>query len=130
MNLPGHHLWTHFPEIKDQDMRRSRESRVKWNEVAEKCHEIARDSPLKLENFEALPLVFVDDTTAPPTSEMECPFLGKEAWVMAVVKKNKKAKYFALFYRLMRVEDSIRVVLQMLNDNHLAILEMLRTKGC
>ncbi len=79
--IKGHHLWAHFSEIKDQDMRRNKESRLRWNQIVAKCVELARGSSLKLENFELLSMG--EDEAPELTSDMECPFLGKEAWVNA-----------------------------------------------
>jgi hypothetical protein len=41
--VKGHHLWAHFKEIRDQDMRRSAESIARWNAVVAECQAVAQD---------------------------------------------------------------------------------------
>lgn len=80
--VKGHHLWVHSPKMQHLDMRRSPESRSRWNMVVEKCNEMAEHSRLPdgkkviLDNF--IPLLIKDDTIP---AHWVCPFLGKEAWV-------------------------------------------------
>ena len=33
--VKGHHLWVHFPQIRDQSMRRSAEAIERWNATVE-----------------------------------------------------------------------------------------------
>lgn len=40
--IKGHHLWAHFNEIKDQNLRRSPESIRRWNQCVIECQSIAR----------------------------------------------------------------------------------------
>ncbi|MDF3047870.1 MAG: radical protein [Candidatus Midichloriaceae bacterium] len=81
--VKGHHLWAHFDEIKNQSMRRSKESIAKWNQIVHKVLEIANNKKLKngklitLENISFLDENAVHDL-APGGL---CPFLGKEAWI-------------------------------------------------
>lgn len=81
--VKGHHLWAHFDEIKDQSMRRSKESIKKWNQEVSKVFEIISNKKLPngktitLENITLLDENAVDDL-APGGA---CPFLGQEAWV-------------------------------------------------
>lgn len=81
--VKGHHLWVHFPEMRDQDLRRSPESVARWNEALTQCQLAALSTPrpaggtVKLENF--TPLTFNDGKIARHNSE--CPFLGREAWI-------------------------------------------------
>jgi glycosyltransferase involved in cell wall biosynthesis/MoaA/NifB/PqqE/SkfB family radical SAM enzyme len=87
--VKGHHLWAHFAEIKDQDMRRSADSVRRWNQIAEQCRALAANTSVRLENFHNLKMP--PPSTAPgsalPSSahavadDDECPFLGQEAWV-------------------------------------------------
>ena len=90
--VKGHHLWAHFDEIKNQNLRRSTESILKWNKIAKKCRDYAAANPLKnnkilrLDNFYDLELSAAADPLMPQVSspihpEAVCPFLGKEAWV-------------------------------------------------
>jgi len=81
--VKGHHLWVHFPEMRDQDLRRSPESVARWNKTAKECQAVATENPrpngksVRLENFSLLG--FHPEHEVP--AESECPFLGKEAWV-------------------------------------------------
>ncbi len=81
--VKGHQLWVHFPEMAEQDLRRSRDSRERWNEILRACQEAANSHrrpdgrAIILDNFLPLP---VDVETAVP-SDWVCPFLGREAWV-------------------------------------------------
>lgn len=81
--VKGHHLWTHFDEIKDQSMRRSKEAIKRWNQEVSKVFELRDNKKLpngkiiSLENITLLDENAVNDL-APGG---ECPFLGQEAWV-------------------------------------------------
>jgi MoaA/NifB/PqqE/SkfB family radical SAM enzyme len=81
--VKGHHLWVHFPEMKEQDLRRSPESVARWNQTLAQCQDASVSctrpggARLKLENF--TPLSFSEAQAMPP--ELECPFLGREAWI-------------------------------------------------
>lgn len=44
--IKGHHLWAHFQEIKDQNLRRSSESIRRWNQCVIECQSIARQNLL------------------------------------------------------------------------------------
>lgn len=83
--VKGHHLWAHFSEIKEENLRRNKDSRRRWNAIARKCREIAvthsrpSGKPFRLEHFEDL-----DESQESKESvdrELVCPFLGREAWV-------------------------------------------------
>ena len=81
--VKGHHLWVHFPEMRDQDLRRSPDSVARWNETVARCHAVAADNPrpngkpVRLEHF--TPLEFRSSQAV--AQESECPFLGGEAWI-------------------------------------------------
>jgi radical SAM protein with 4Fe4S-binding SPASM domain len=81
--VKGHHLWAHFDEIKDQDMRRSNDAITRWNEIARECIEIA-DSNL-LPNGKRIILANIYELDPEHRGELHpaatCPFLGQEAWV-------------------------------------------------
>ena len=86
--VKGHHLWAHFSEIKDESLRRSKESLQRWNTVATRCREIAAThsrpsgKPFRLENFFDLEIPQEDNEMLKEDhSELVCPFLGREAWV-------------------------------------------------
>ncbi|MCL7413335.1 MAG: radical SAM protein [ANME-2 cluster archaeon] len=78
--VKGHHLWVHSPEMQHLDMRRSIESRSRWNRIVERCQDRVKHLPegknVILENFVPLP---IENAEIPP--HWTCPFLGKEAWV-------------------------------------------------
>lgn len=84
--VKGHHLWAHFDQIKNQNMRRSPESIRRWNDTAQQCRMIAASKSrkdgthLRLDNFfdlsESTGMNEIDPTAV-------CPFLGQEAWVNA-----------------------------------------------
>jgi MoaA/NifB/PqqE/SkfB family radical SAM enzyme len=81
--VKGHHLWVHFPEMQDQDLRHSPNSVARWNETAGRCRDWVTRHPrpdgrmVRLENFN--PLQFREERIVDPDSG--CPFLRQEAWV-------------------------------------------------
>ena len=81
--VKGHQLWVHFSEMADQSLRRSRESRIRWNQTLEECRRTAAThlrpdgGRVSLDNFLPLPV----DGETPLPSDWVCPFLGREAWV-------------------------------------------------
>ena len=81
--VKGHHLWTHFPEIKALSLRRDQDSISRWNRAVEKMRKVANDNQLPngktvlLENIHPL----IPDATVDLAPGGRCPFLGKEAWV-------------------------------------------------
>lgn len=80
--VKGHHLWVHSPQMRHLNLKRSTESRKRWNRVVERCKDVAEHSHLPdgkkviLENFIPLP---IEGENVP--DNWVCPFLGKEAWV-------------------------------------------------
>ncbi|CAF0994484.1 unnamed protein product [Didymodactylos carnosus] len=82
--IKGHHLWAHFTQIKDQNLRRSPDSIRRWNKIVQECQTIAQNQLLpngkqiKLENVFELS---EDSGTSSIHPESTCPFLGKEAWI-------------------------------------------------
>lgn len=80
--VKGHHLWVHSPQMQHLSMKRSIESRSRWNTAVERCKDMIRYSCLPngkkviLENFIPLPI-----TEKNVPAYWLCPFLGKEAWV-------------------------------------------------
>uniref|UniRef100_A0A0G4HXI9 Radical SAM core domain-containing protein n=1 Tax=Chromera velia CCMP2878 TaxID=1169474 RepID=A0A0G4HXI9_9ALVE len=96
--VKGHHLWAHFAEMQDENLRRSEESILRWNAVARECREIAASVPrwrsqeregvgepfIKLVNFYDLSTSAAAGPEGRPAEihpEAVCPFLGREAWV-------------------------------------------------
>jgi MoaA/NifB/PqqE/SkfB family radical SAM enzyme len=81
--VKGHHLWAHFNEIKNEDMRRSKDSIERWNDIARECIEIADNNPLP--NGKRIILANVYELNPDHGGELHpeatCPFLGQEAWV-------------------------------------------------
>ncbi len=81
--VKGHHLWIHFHEISNLDMRRSHDSIIKWNHIVDLCEEAANKyrredgSKVKLDNFSILN----PDNPGHMTDNWICPFLGREAWI-------------------------------------------------
>lgn len=84
--VKGHHLWTHFEEIRDQSMRRSPDAIRRWNSAVRLAREVAAERSLPngqhvlLENIHPLE----EDATMDLAPGGPCPFLGKEAWVSAL----------------------------------------------
>ena len=81
--VKGHHLWAHFDEIKNQDMRREKDAIDRWNAIARECNAIAESNPLpsgkriELANFYEIEAEHGGELHPAAT----CPFLGQEAWV-------------------------------------------------
>jgi glycosyltransferase involved in cell wall biosynthesis/MoaA/NifB/PqqE/SkfB family radical SAM enzyme len=88
--IKGHHVWTHFDEIKPLSMRRSPEAIARWNQavleakVAAQEYQLPNGKPVLLENIYLLNDEAVDDL-APGG---KCPFLGQEAWISAEGRFN------------------------------------------
>jgi len=81
----GHHLWVTWPQLAEQSLRSSRESRVRWNKMVVVLRELAErlrkpdGTRLRLDNVEILSL----EGEAPTRAISLCPFVGREAWVEA-----------------------------------------------
>jgi radical SAM protein with 4Fe4S-binding SPASM domain len=81
--IKGHHVWTHFDEIRHLSMRRDISAIRRWNKAVIAAERVAQTKRLpngqqiKLENIYPLPENAKDNLT--PTGA--CQFLGKEAWV-------------------------------------------------
>ncbi len=86
--IKGHHLWTHFPEIKHLSFKYNRESIKKWNSLVDKAYEAA-DKYLR-KNGEKVILEQIDYLQEYENVEIpyeyECPFLEKELWISATGK--------------------------------------------
>lgn len=78
--IKGHQLWSHFPEIEEQNLRSKVQSAERWNEVVDICQSIAvgrnGEHKIALANFHKL-----DIKKSNISLIGECPFLGKEMWV-------------------------------------------------
>ena len=77
--LKGHHLWVTWPELKDESLRKSKDSIERWNRMVDLLYDIKKDSgsDIKLENIHKLSL----DGSSYIPEEWICPFLGREAWI-------------------------------------------------
>ncbi len=86
--VKGHHLWAHFAEIKDDDMRRSDDSRHRWNDIVVKSRAAA--AACRLPNGEQVKLDNIDflELDSNNSSLGKCPFLGKEVWISAEGRFN------------------------------------------
>jgi glycosyltransferase involved in cell wall biosynthesis/MoaA/NifB/PqqE/SkfB family radical SAM enzyme len=84
--VKGHHLWTHFDEIREQSMRRSPDAIERWNQAVLSAREAAAEQTLPNGKHVLLENIFLLDSSA--TEDLApgrpCPFLGQEAWVSAV----------------------------------------------
>lgn len=86
--VKGHHLWTHFEEIKAQSFKESAISIARWNEIVNQARAVTKNAHLKngkevlLENIEPLE----EDLLETVPEHFECPFLGKELWISATGK--------------------------------------------
>lgn len=84
--VKGHHVWTHFPELADQSLRRGPASVQRWN-AAVRAAQAATDErrlpdgrPILLDNL----FVLEEDAGEDLAPGSPCPFLGREAWISAV----------------------------------------------
>lgn len=81
--IKGHHLWAHFPEIKDLSMRRNPPAISRWNKAVKKAQEVAASNLLPNGKHIKLDNIYLLSETA--TEDLlpggECPFLGQEAWI-------------------------------------------------
>lgn len=86
--IKGHHLWTHFEEIKDLSFKTNKESIAVWNSIVDKANDAAET--YRKPNGEKVLLEQIDYLNEKETSlipeSYACPFLGKELWVSATGK--------------------------------------------
>jgi MoaA/NifB/PqqE/SkfB family radical SAM enzyme len=81
--VKGHHVWTHFPELKSLSMRRDSGAIRRFNKIVEQTRQVAQENPradgrlVKLDNLFPLP----EQATTDIAPGAECPFLGREAWI-------------------------------------------------
>lgn len=86
--IKGHHLWTHFDEIKGLSFKKDEKSISEWNSIVDQANKAA--GLYRKPNGEKILLEQVDyldtkETNTIPDS-YECPFLVKELWVSATGK--------------------------------------------
>ncbi|MGM0582799.1 MAG: radical SAM/SPASM domain-containing protein [Bacteroidota bacterium] len=86
--IKGHHLWTHFPEIRDLSFKRDKKTIAEWNAIVDEALRVAEtyrkpDGDKIL--LEQIGYLNERETTLIPESYV-CPFLGKELWVSATGK--------------------------------------------
>ncbi len=83
--VKGHHLWTHFEQIKELSMRANRQTIAHWNEyvnqafVAQEKYRKPNGEMVILENI--IPLHDIEVQEVP--EDYKCPFLTKELWISA-----------------------------------------------
>ncbi len=86
--IKGHHLWTHFDEIKNLSFKNSEKSMQKWNNIAERTFEAVEK--YKKNNGKKIILEQIDFLKTSKISEVpyeyDCPFLEKELWISATGK--------------------------------------------
>lgn len=86
--VKGHHLWTHFDEIKSLSFKNDKEGIQLWNQYVKQAEDTAEkylkpdNSKVILENI--IPLMENEKSHMP--ENYECPFLNKEIWVSATGK--------------------------------------------
>lgn len=86
--IKGHHLWTHFEEIKKLSFKYDKESIDRWNEIVDKAKDAIEKyrrpngNKILLQQVEYLN----SDNTKLVPENYSCPFLGKELWVSATGK--------------------------------------------
>jgi glycosyltransferase involved in cell wall biosynthesis/MoaA/NifB/PqqE/SkfB family radical SAM enzyme len=83
--LKAHHLWVTWSQLAGESLRRSPESRARWNSVVAELEAIASNelradgTPIQLDNIRLLS----DAACATDDMPTRCPFLGQEAWIEA-----------------------------------------------
>jgi len=86
--IKGHHLWTHFKEIKGLSFKKNESSMKLWNNMVDKAREAVQiyrkpnGDPILLEQINYLK--HEESNNVP--YEYICPFLEKELWVSATGK--------------------------------------------
>jgi MoaA/NifB/PqqE/SkfB family radical SAM enzyme len=86
--IKGHHLWTHFEEIKDLSFKKNEKSMKLWNNMVDKAHEavqIYRKPNGDTILLEQINYLKHEESNNVPY-EYICPFLEKELWVSATGK--------------------------------------------
>ena len=86
--IKGHHLWTHFDEIKELSFKKDEKSMQLWNNIVDEAYkavEIYRKSNGKKILLEQINYLKFEETNEVPY-EYNCPFLEKELWVSATGK--------------------------------------------
>jgi MoaA/NifB/PqqE/SkfB family radical SAM enzyme len=86
--IKGHHLWTHFNEIKELSFKNSKQSMLQWNKIVDLARKTVENH--RKPNGERIILEQIDylkpqESTQVPY-EYECPFLEKELWISATGK--------------------------------------------
>lgn len=88
--VKGHHLWVFAKEMREQNLRKNKESIQHWNKIVVKAIDVAEKERLPsgdkviLENIYCLE----DSATGELISKGVCPFLGQEAWVSSEGRFN------------------------------------------
>ena len=86
--VKGHHLWTHFDEIKDLSFKKDEKSMKEWNKIIDLAYEAAekyrKPNGQKI-LFEQIDYLKLQEKTEVPY-DYDCPFLEKELWISATGK--------------------------------------------
>ena len=86
--IKGHHLWTHFNEIKDLTFKKDEKSMRKWNKIVDLAYKTTEK--YKKPNGKNILLEQIDYLQPQETIEVpyeyDCPFLEKELWISATGK--------------------------------------------
>ena len=86
--IKGHHLWTHFEEIKKLSFKQDAESMQKWNTIVDDANKAVKKylkpdgKQIILEQIDYLQ----KQESAEVPYEYDCPFLEKELWISATGK--------------------------------------------
>lgn len=128
--VKGHQLWVFAPEMEKQNLRRSKESIQRWNDIVKKAVEVAEEvrlpdgSKITLENIYLLE----ESATEELIPQGVCPFLGGEAWVSTEGRFNPccapneerlKLGYFGNLYEMSLEEIWMNYAYQDLKKNYL-----------
>jgi MoaA/NifB/PqqE/SkfB family radical SAM enzyme len=88
--VKGHHLWVFTDEMKLQNMRRDKESIIRWNQIALQALEVAEQS--RLPNGDKVILENIYPLDESSIKELipngVCPFLDQEAWISSEGRFN------------------------------------------
>jgi MoaA/NifB/PqqE/SkfB family radical SAM enzyme len=86
--IKGHHLWTHFDEIKELSFKQNAVSMVAWNAIVDEARTAV--NKYRKSNGERVILEQIDylqeQESAEVPYEYDCPFLEKELWISATGK--------------------------------------------
>jgi MoaA/NifB/PqqE/SkfB family radical SAM enzyme len=86
--IKGHHLWTHFDEIRHLSFQKDVLSLAKWNRIVDEARKTAEQA--RRPSGKKVQLEQIDHLRPSMTQEVpyeyECPFLERELWISATGK--------------------------------------------